>query len=169
MSHKPRLARDTTSTNSRWGGLRHVGLNSVPVQKFSSLAHWAYWRPGDKLIFRKSSVSTAHKPLAIVLWTFCILFLTSMQNSYPLYTALVIGLRLERFVALGTFVNALANSILGCFYSARTQRFASWVWPMVLRRLGNRWKWKGESCFCTKVLFVHVGIVGIAEMWFYLV
>jgi len=36
-----------------------------------------------------------------------------------------------------TFVNALANSILGCFYTARTQRFASWVWPMVLRKLGN--------------------------------
>jgi len=42
-------------------------------------------------------------------------------------------------------VNALANLILGCFYTARTQRFASWVWPMVLRKLGSRWKWKGES------------------------
>jgi len=35
------------------------------------------------------------------------------------------------------FVNALAKSILGRFYTARTQRFASWVWPMVLRKLGN--------------------------------
>jgi len=35
-----------------------------------------------------------------------------------------------------TFVNALANSILACFYTTRTQRFASWVWPMVLRKLG---------------------------------
>ena len=66
-----------------------------------------------------------------------------------------------------TFVNALANSILGRFYTARTQRFTSWVWPMVLRKLGNRWKWKGEAWFhYTKVLFV--GVVGIAEMWFYL-
>jgi len=67
-----------------------------------------------------------------------------------------------------TFVNTLANSILGSFYTARTQRFASWVWPMVLRKLGNRWKWKGEAWFrYTKVLFV--GVVGIAEMWFCLV
>jgi len=28
-----------------------------------------------------------------------------------------------------TFVNTLANSILGRFYTARTQRIASWVWP----------------------------------------
>jgi len=42
-----------------------------------------------------------------------------------------------------TFVNPLANSILGSFYTARTQRFASWVWTMVLQKLGNRWKWKG--------------------------
>ena len=67
-----------------------------------------------------------------------------------------------------TFVNALANSILGRFYTARTQRFASWVWPMVLRKLGIRWKWEGEAWFhYTKVLFV--GVVGIAEMSFYLV
>ena len=46
-----------------------------------------------------------------------------------------------------TFVNALANSILGRFYIARTQRFASCAWPMVLRKLRNRWKWKGESWF----------------------
>ena len=66
-----------------------------------------------------------------------------------------------------TFVNAVANSILGRFYTARTQIFASWVWPMVLRRLENRWKWKVEAWFhYTKVLFV--GVVGIAEMWFYL-
>jgi len=67
-----------------------------------------------------------------------------------------------------TFVNALASSILGRFYTARTQRFASCAWPMVLRKLGNRWKWEGESWFhYTKVLFV--GVVGIAEMWFYAV
>ena len=67
-----------------------------------------------------------------------------------------------------TFVNALANSILGRFYTARTQRFASCSWPMVLRKLRNRWKWKGESWFHNrKVLFV--GVVGIAEMWFCLV
>ena len=67
-----------------------------------------------------------------------------------------------------TFVNALANSLLGRFYIARTQRFASLVWPMVLWKLGNMWKWKGEAWFhCTKVLFV--GVVGNAEMWFYLV
>ena len=67
-----------------------------------------------------------------------------------------------------TFVNTLAISILGRFHTARTQRFASWVWPMVLRKLVNRWKWKGEAWFhYTKVLFA--GAVGIAEMWFYLV
>jgi len=67
-----------------------------------------------------------------------------------------------------TFVNALENSILGRFNTARTQRFFSCVWPMVLRKLGNRWKWKGETWFhYTKALFV--GVVGIAEMWFYLV
>jgi len=67
---------------------------------------------------------------------------------------------------LATFVNTLANSILGCFYTARTQRFASWVWPVVLRKLVNRWKWKGEAWFhYSKVLFA--GVVGIAEMWFY--
>ena len=46
-----------------------------------------------------------------------------------------------------TFVNALANSILGRFYTARTQRFASCAWPMILRKLGNSLKWKGESWF----------------------
>jgi len=67
-----------------------------------------------------------------------------------------------------TVVNALANSILGRFHTSRTQRFTSWVWPMVRRKLGNRWKWKSESWFhYTKVLFV--GVIGIAEMWFYLV
>jgi len=65
-------------------------------------------------------------------------------------------------------MNALANSILGRFYTARTQRFVSLAWRMVLQKLGNRWKWKGEAWFhYTKVLFV--GVVGIAEMWFYLV
>jgi len=53
-----------------------------------------------------------------------------------------------------TFVNALANSILEHFYTARIQRFASCAWPMVLQKLGNKWKWKGESWFhYTKVLF----------------
>ena len=37
-----------------------------------------------------------------------------------------------------TFVNALANSTLGRFYTARTQRFASCAWRMVLRKLGIR-------------------------------
>ena len=46
-----------------------------------------------------------------------------------------------------TFVNALANSILGRFYTATTQRIAACAWPMVLRKLGNRWKWEGESWF----------------------
>ena len=46
-----------------------------------------------------------------------------------------------------TFVNALTNSIFGRFYTARTQRFASCAWLMVLRKLRNRWKWKGESWF----------------------
>ena len=63
----------------------------------------------------------------------------TIDNIYPLHTALVIGLTRERFVALGLpSWNALANSILGRFYTAMTQRFASWVWPMVLRKLGNR-------------------------------
>jgi len=56
-----------------------------------------------------------------------------------------------------TFVNALANSILGRFYTARTERFASCAWPMVLRKLGNtgeneKWKLiplhKGAFCRC---------------------
>jgi len=54
-----------------------------------------------------------------------------------------------------TFVNALANSILRRFYTARTQRFASWVWPMVLRKLGNRWKWKGEAWSTTQRCFLR--------------
>jgi len=37
-----------------------------------------------------------------------------------------------------TFMNALVNSILGRFYTARTQRFGMCAWPMVLRKLGNR-------------------------------
>jgi len=36
-----------------------------------------------------------------------------------------------------TFVNALANSILGRFYTARTHRFASCGWPMIFRKLEN--------------------------------
>jgi len=36
-----------------------------------------------------------------------------------------------------TFVNALANSMLGHFYTVRIQRFASCAWPLVLRKLGN--------------------------------
>jgi len=69
-----------------------------------------------------------------------------------------------------TFMNALANSVLGHFYTARTQkiRSASYALPIALRKLGNRWKWKGESRFhYTKVFFV--GVVGFVEMWFYFV
>jgi len=67
-----------------------------------------------------------------------------------------------------TFVNALTSSILELFALQGTRRFASCAWPTVLWRLGNRWKWKGESWFhYRKVLFV--GVVEIIETWFYLV
>jgi len=56
----------------------------------------------------------------------------------------------------------------GVFALQGLKYFASCAWPMLLRKLGDRWKWKGESWFhYTKVLFV--GVVGITEMWFYLV
>jgi len=46
-----------------------------------------------------------------------------------------------------------------------TQRLASCAWAMVMLKLGNRWKWKGECWFHYRnVLFV--GAVGIAEAWF---
>ena len=35
----------------------------------------------------------------------------------------------------------------------RIRRFASCDWPMVLRKQGNRWKWKGESWFHYKGAF----------------
>jgi len=38
-----------------------------------------------------------------------------------------------------TFVKALANSILGRFYTARTQRFASCAWPRGGSRGGGDW------------------------------
>jgi len=66
------------------------------------------------------------------------------------------------------FVNTLRTRYWGVFTLQGLKRFAVWVWPMVLGKLGNRWKWKGEAWFhYTKVLSVRV--VGIAEMWFYLV
>jgi len=79
----------------------------------------------------------------------------------------VVGLTRERFVAHGlpswTHLRIRYWSVVAL---QGLKRIAACAWPMVLRKLGNRWKCKGESWFhCTKVLCV--GVVGIAEMWFY--
>jgi len=43
MSHKPRLARDKVfNQQCQSGRPGHAGLNSVAVQQFSGLPHWAY-------------------------------------------------------------------------------------------------------------------------------
>ena len=80
---------------------------------------------------------------------------------------IVIGLTRERFVVLRLLSwTHLRTRYWGVFTLQGLKRFSSWAWPMALRKLGNRWK--GESWFhYTKVLFV--GVVGNAEMWFYLV
>jgi len=74
----------------------------------------------------------------------------------------------ERFVTLGLpSWTQLRTRYWGVFTLQGIRRFASCAWPMVLRKLGNRWKWKSESWFhYRKVLFV--GAVGIAETWLYL-
>jgi len=86
----------------------------------------------------------------------------------PTLHCTVIGLTRGRFVALGLpSWTHLRTQHWGVFTLQGTRRFASCVWFMVLRKLGNRWKCKGESWFhYTKVLFVDV--VGITKMWFYL-
>ena len=75
----------------------------------------------------------------------------------------VIGLTPER-VALGLLSwTHLRTRYWSVFTLQATRRFASCSWPMVLRKLGNRWKWKGESWFhCRKVFFL--GLVGIADV-----
>ena len=58
-------------------------------------------------------------------------------DSYPLYTALVIELTRERFVALGLpSWTHLWTRYWGVVTLQGLKRFASWVWPMVLRKLG---------------------------------
>jgi len=80
----------------------------------------------------------------------------------------VIGLTRERFVALGLpSWTHLQTRYWGVFTLQGIRRFASCDWSTVLRKLGKRLKWKGESWFHYRnVLFV--GAVGIAETWFYL-
>jgi len=92
---------------------------------------------------------------------------------YPLHTALVIGLIICTCYRINyrQIKSTQRVSDLSPLAYLRertceldTARFVSWVWPMVLRKLGNRWKWKGEAWFhYTKVLFV--GVIGIADMW----
>ena len=63
----------------------------------------------------------SHGERTITHFTLHLLSVSHVSNSSP----------------LAYFMNALANSKLGHFYTARTQRFASWVWPMVLQKLGS--------------------------------
>jgi len=67
----------------------------------------------------------------------------------------LIGLTRERFVALGLLSwTHFRTRYWGVFTLQGTRRFASCVWFIVLRNLGNRWKGKGENWFhYTKVLF----------------
>jgi len=81
----------------------------------------------------------------------------------------VIGLTRERFVALGLpSWTHLRTRYWGVFTLQGIRRFASCDSPIVLGEAGIGWKWKGENWFhYRKVLFI--GVVGIAETWFYLV
>ena len=76
-------------------------------------------------------------------------------KQLPTLHCTVIGLMRERLVALGIpSWTHLRTRYWGVFTLQETQRIAACAWPMVLRNRGNRWKWKGGSCFhCTKVLF----------------
>jgi len=52
----------------------------------------------------------------------------------------------ERFVALGLpSWTHLRTRYWDVFTLQGTRRFASCAWPMVLRKLGNRWKWRADS------------------------
>jgi len=75
-----------------------------------------------------------------------------------------IGLTRERFVALGLpSWTHLRTRCWGVFTLQGIRRFPLCTWPMILRKLVNRWKWNGESWFYERnVLFVDS--VGIAEM-----
>ena len=75
----------------------------------------------------------------------------------------------EWFVTLAYLCECTCELDIGVFlHCKKLKKFASYTWPMVLWKLGNRWKWKGESWFHDgKVLFV--GVVGIAITWFHLV
>ena len=88
-------------------------------------------------------------------------------HHVPSLNCTVIGWTRERFVALGLpSWTHLRTRYWGVFTLQGLKRFASCAWPTVLRKLGIRLKGKGESWFhYTNVLFV--GVVRIAEMWFY--
>jgi len=81
-----------------------------------------------------------------------------MLKTHHLHTlhCTVTGLTRERFVTLGLpSWTHLWTLYRGVFTLQGIRRFASCVLPMVLRKLGNMLKWKGESWFhYRKALFI---------------
>jgi len=70
------------------------------------------------------------------------------EGKLPTLHCTVIGLTRERFVALGLRSwTHLRTRYWGVYAMQGLKTFAACAWPMVLRKLGNRWKWKGESWF----------------------
>jgi len=100
-----------------------------------------------------------------------------LRITYPLYTALLDNLIALGFASdwhvsdsspLAYLCERTCKLKLGVLTLQGTQRFASCAWPVVLWKLGNRLKWKGESWFHYREL-LFAGVLRIAETWFYLV
>jgi len=67
-----------------------------------------------------------------------LLVCTIENHNYFLYTATLSDRRVSDSSPLAYLRERTCKLDIGRFYTARTQRFASCAWPMVLRKLGNR-------------------------------
>ena len=70
-----------------------------------------------------------------------LMFLCWWSTIYPLYTALLSDWSVSHSSPLAHLRERnLRTRYWGAFTLQGLKRFASWAWPMVLRKLGNRWK-----------------------------
>ena len=89
-----------------------------------------------------------------------------IQHNYSLYTALLSDWLVSDSSPLAYLRERTCELDIGAFLHCKEFEDLLRAWPTVLRKLGNRWKRKGESWFhYRKVPFI--GVVGIAEMWFH--
>jgi len=75
-------------------------------------------------------------------------------HQLPTLHCTVTGLTRERLVTLGLpSWTHFWTRYWGVFTLQGTRRFPSCDWPMVWRKLGNRWKWRGGSWFHHRKVF----------------